>query len=73
MPIFDLIDKIGLLFMSKHVKTCFLIKKFLFENKILRTHNFFLSKLNFHVSKRTGKLPIYWTRSVMIKLPVHCL
>ena len=46
--------------MSNPVKTCFLIETFLYENKILKTHNFFLSKLR-----------IYCTRLVMFQLLVH--
>ena len=48
--------KATLFFMSNPIKNCFLIETFLYENKILRTHNFFLSKLHFFKSKRTGKL-----------------
>ena len=31
----------------RHKKTCFLIESFLYENKILRTHNFFCRNCNF--------------------------
>ena len=43
-------------FVSNPVKKYVLIETFLYENKILTTHNFFCRKLHFFKSKRTGKL-----------------
>ena len=57
------------LFYVKPCKNCFLIKTFLYENKILRTHNFFVESALF--LKQDGwKTPVYCTRPVMFKLPV---
>ena len=51
-------------FMSKPVKICFPISTFLYENKILRTHNFFCRNDTFLKAREFWKTPVYCTRLV---------
>ena len=58
--------------MSNPVKNCFLIETFLYENKILRTHNFFCRNCTFLKARELeNSCLLHWTSNVQITGLLH--